>query len=209
MIGFDAIALLRRPAATERTRVLDEGQQFIELRSAQLGRLVTAYRANGMSGRPERLQRRFDHGMRCFGIDERGELIAWFWALHGVPRYFDELAWQIPLSTTQVWLRDAFVVPRRRGRRLLIAMMGAGIDVEATPAEYFSDVSVSNLPSLRAHRSLGFERFATVRCLRVGARWLWRSAPPAGLPTPTGLRVEASRLVLSREELAWHRAQMA
>ena len=91
----------------------------------------------------------------------------------------------------------------------VIAMMGAGIDVEATPAEYFSDVSVSNLPSLRAHRSLGFERFATVRCLRLGARWLWRSAPPAGLPTPTGLRVEASRLVLSREELAWHRAAYA
>ena len=74
MIGFDAIALLRRPAATERTRVLDEGQQFIELRRTDLDRLVAAYRANGMSGRPERLQRRFDHGMRCFGIDERGEL---------------------------------------------------------------------------------------------------------------------------------------
>ncbi|KRA42325.1 hypothetical protein [Pseudoxanthomonas sp. Root630] len=209
MIGFDAIALLRRPAATERTRLMDEGQQFIELRNEDLGRLVAAYRANGMSGRPERLQRRFDYGMRCFGIDERGELIAWFWALHGVPRYFDELAWQIPLSTSQVWLRDAFVVPKRRGRRLLIAMMGAGIDVEATPMVYYSDVSVSNVPSLRAHRALGFERFGTVRCLRLGGRWFWRSAPPAGLPAPSGLRADAPRILLTPEELAWHRAQMA
>ena len=209
MIEFNAIALLRRPAATSCQSPLCGDQRFLEMREGERARLSAAYRANGMSGNPDRLQRRFDHGMRCFGIDERGELIAWFWALHGVPRYFDELAWQIPLSSTQVWLRDAFVVPRRRGRRLLIAMMGAGIDVEATPAEYFSDVSVSNLPSLRAHRSLGFERFATVRCLRVGARGFWRSAPPAGLPPPTGLRPEAKRLVLSPEELAWHRAQMA
>ena len=72
-----------------------------------------------------------------------------------------------------------------------------------------SRVSSRLVPSLRAHRSLGFERFATVRCLRVGARGFWRSAPPAGLPPPTGLRAEAKRLVLSPEELAWHRAQMA
>ena len=209
MIEFNAIALLRRRAATSCQLPLAEGQRFLEMHESDKARLVQAYRANGMSGKPERLQRRYDHGMRCFAIEEGERIVAWFWALHGVPRYFDELAWQIPLSTTQVWLRDAFVVPRRRGRRLLIAMMGAGIDVEATPAEYFSDVSVSNLPSLRAHRSLGFERFATVRCLRVGARGFWRSAPPAGLPPPTGLRPEAKRLVLSPEELAWHRAQMA
>ena len=209
MIGFDAIALLRRPAATERTRVLDEGQQFIELRRTDLDRLVAAYRANGMSGRPERLQRRFDHGMRCFGIDERGELIAWFWALHGVPRYLDELAWHIPLTESQVWLRDAFVVPERRGRRLLLAMMGVGMSVETTPKEYFSDVSVSNRPSLRAHVAMGFSRFATVRGLRIGQGRYWRSLPPPDMPSPTRLRPEQSFLRMSAEEIAWHRAQIA
>ena len=209
MIGFDAIALLRRPAATERTRVLDEGQQFIELRSTDLDRLVAAYRANGMSGRPERLQRRFDHGMRCFGIDERGELIAWFWALHGVPRYMDEFAWQIPLNETQVWLRDAFVVPERRGRRLLLAMMGAEVTVESTPMEYFSDVSVSNRPSLRAHAAMGFSRFATVHSLRFGGSRWWRSLPPEGLPAPAQLRPDQKHLRMSADEIAWHHAQIA
>lgn len=209
MIGFDAIALLRRPAATECSMTLADGQRFLELRQADMDRLVAAYRANGMSGKPDRLQRRYDHGMRCFGVSEGDELVAWFWALHGVPRYMDEFAWQLPLTESQVWLRDAFVVPKRRGRRLLVAMMGAGMSVESTPLEYFSDVSVSNQPSLHAHRAMGFQRFATVRCLRLGGGWFWRSLPPAGIPAPTGLRPERRWLRMSPDEIAWHHAQIA
>lgn len=209
MIQFDAIALLRRPAAKQCTMSLSEDQQFIELREADLDSLIAAYRANGMSGKPDRMLTRYRHGMRCFGIREGDELVAWFWALHGVPRYMDELAWQLPLTESQVWLRDAFVAPKRRGRRLLVAMMGQGMTVESTPMEYFSDVSVSNRPSLRAHHAMGFSRFATVRSLRLGEGWFWRSLPPDGLPTPSALRPSQQRLRMSADEIAWHRAQIA
>ena len=115
MIEFNAIALLRRRAATSCQLPLAEGQRFLEMHESDKARLVQAYRANGMSGKPERLQRRYDHGMRCFAIEEGERIVAWFWALHGVPRYMDEFAWQIPLNETQVWLRDAFVVPEGVG----------------------------------------------------------------------------------------------
>lgn len=209
MIHFDAIALLRRPAATQCTMTLSEEQRFVELREADMDRLVAAYRANGMSGKPERILRRYRHGMRCFGIIEGEELVAWFWALHGVPRYMDELAWQLPLTPSQVWLRDAFVVPKRRGRRLLVAMMGQGMSVESTPMEYFSDVSVSNRPSLRAHDAMGFSRYATVRCLRIGEAWFWRSLPPQEFPAPARIRPAQRRLRLTAQEIAWHREQIA
>ncbi len=209
MIEFNAIALLRRRAATSCQLPLAEGQRFLEMHESDKARLVQAYRANGMSGKPERLQRRYAHGMRCFAIEEGERLVAWFWALHGVPRYMDEFAWQIPLNETQVWLRDAFVVPERRGRRLLLAMMGAGVTVESTPMEYFSDVSVSNRPSLRAHAAMGFSRFATVHSLRVGGSRWWRSLPPEGLPAPAQLRPDQKHLRMSADEIAWHHAQIA
>ena len=209
MIEFNAIALLRRPAATSCQSPLCGDQRFLEMREGERARLSAAYRANGMSGNPDRLQRRFDHGMRCFAIEEGDRLTAWFWALHGVPRYLDELAWHIPLTESQVWLRDAFVVPERRGRRLLLAMMGVGMSVETTPKEYFSDVSVSNRPSLRAHVAMGFSRFATVRGLRIGQGRYWRSLPPPDMPSPTRLRPEQSFLRMSAEDIAWHRAQIA
>ena len=209
MIEFNAIALLRRRAATSCQLPLAEGQRFLEMRESDKARLVQAYRANGMSGKPERLQRRYDHGMRCFAIEEGERLVAWFWALHGVPRYMDEFAWQIPLNETQVWLRDAFVVPERRGRRLLLAMMGAEVTVESTPMEYFSDVSVSNRPSLRAHAAMGFSRFATVHSLRFGGSRWWRSLPPEGLPAPAQLRPDQKHLRMSADEIAWHHAQIA
>lgn len=209
MIEFNAIALLRRRAATSCQLPLAEGQRFLEMHESDKARLVQAYRANGMSGKPERLQRRYAHGMRCFAIEEGERLVAWFWALHGVPRYMDEFAWQIPLNETQVWLRDAFVVPERRGRRLLLAMMGAGVTVESTPMEYFSDVSVSNRPSLRAHAAMGFSRFATVHSLRFGGSRWWRSLPPEGLPAPAQLRPDQKHLRMSADEIAWHHAQIA
>ena len=209
MIEFNAIALLRRRAATSCQLPLAEGQRFLEMHESDKARLVQAYRANGMSGKPERLQRRYAHGMRCFAIEEGERLVAWFWALHGVPRYMDEFAWQIPLNETQVWLRDAFVVPERRGRRLLLAMMGAEVTVESTPMEYFSDVSVSNRPSLRAHAAMGFSRFATVHSLRFGGSRWWRSLPPEGLPAPAQLRPDQKHLRMSADEIAWHHAQIA
>ena len=53
MIEFNAIALLRRRAATSCQLALEENQRFLEMRESDKARLVQAYRANGMSGKPE------------------------------------------------------------------------------------------------------------------------------------------------------------
>lgn len=210
MFDFNAIVLLRREAGSPGDNPLAPGQQFVELEMGDEARLSKVYRQQGRTGDPARLRRRFEHGFRCFAIEEGDEVIAWFWALHGIPRYFDELGWLFPLDKTQVWLRDAYVVPQRRGRRLLLAMMAIGSTVESAPLEYLSDVSYINRPSLRAHRTMGFKPFATVYGLMLGGRLLWRSLPPPALrPEPTALHPHKRLLWLSAEERAWHRTQIA
>jgi len=210
MLDFNAIVLLRREAGAGGSgSPLAPGQRVVELGMGDAERLSKIYRQQGRTGDPARLRRRFEHGFRCFAMEEEGEVIAWVWALHGIPRYFDEMGWLFPLDKTQVWLRDAYVLPHRRGRRVLSSMMAVGGTLEPTPLEYLSDVSFLNLPSLRAHRTMGFKPFATVRSLMLGGRLLWRSLPPASMPQPAALHPHKRMVWLSAEERAWHRTRIA
>ena len=211
MIELNAIVLLRRDASNPLEKPLEPGQHFRELGVADVDSLSKVYRAHGRTGDPNRLRRRFEeHGFRCFAIEEGDRLIAWFWALHGVPRYFDELGWRFPLEKKTAWLRDAFVIPERRRRHLLHTMMSIGGTVESAPAEYISDVSRYNRWSLRAHRSLGFTPFATVYGLMLGNRLLIRgSTPPPQLPVPTELDIDKRVLWLTPEQRKLHRAWIA
>lgn len=210
MIEWNRLALLVREAGAAGLAALAPGQEFLELRADDCGRLSDTYRRHGRRGDRERFLRRFDHGFRCFAVEEGGGLVAWFWAIHDASRYLDEMAWRFDLDRSVAWGRDAFVAPERRGQRLFSAMLDAAAEVEQGPKILVSDVSANNLLSLHAHARLGFRRFATVQSLVLGRRLMWRGRPPGGpLPAPTGLRTERRWLWLSDEEYAWHLKQIA
>lgn len=208
MFEFNAIVLLRRAAGNPCDVSLTDEQRFVELKADDTSRISQAYRKQGRTGDQARIQNRFERGFRCFAVTEGEEMVAWFWALHGIPRYLDEMGWLFPLDKRQVWVRDAFVVPERRGKKVLAAMLAIGTTIEPEASEYISDVSSSNKPSLRAHHGMGFEPFATVRGLSLGPL-LWRGGFPAGLPQPSALRPQQRLVWMSAEERAWHRAQIA
>ncbi len=209
MIDFNSIVVLSRAAGTENKGCLAGDQQFIELHAKDAERISHADRRHGRRGDMGRIKDRFRKGLRYFAIEEKEDLVAWFWVVHAVPRYLDEMCWLIDLQATHVWARDAFVVPSHRGRRLLIVMMEAASVLDGRPVTYLSDVSESNLTSLRAHKSLGFKRIATVRSLAIGKHLLLRSLPPACLPQPQAIRPARRLLWLSDEEYEWHRAHIA
>lgn len=209
VVDINVTVLLRRDAQTNPDTRLAPGQQLLELGVADAARISQCDREHGRRGDLERIRRRFEHGFRYFAISEPQGIVAWFWAVHGVPRYLDEMCWQFRLDEHHVWARDVFVAPRRRGTGLMRAIMDAACTVDARPMHYFSDVSVSNRISLRAHRSLGFERIATVMSVAVGDRLLLRSRPIEGLLPVDGLRPEKRVLWLSPGELQWHRRQIA
>lgn len=208
MIEFNAIVLLGRDAGGTGKRELADGTRFLELRVADAERISLAERQYGRRGHLPRILGRFGHGLRFFALEESGSLVAWFWVAHSCPRYFDELCWLVDLGAEYAWARDAFVVPERRGRRLLSGLMDMAARQDERPVRYLSDVSVSNWVSLRAHKSLGFERLATVRSLAVGPLII-RSLPPPCIPAPNAIRPGHRVLWLSPEDRAWHKAHIA
>jgi len=208
VIEWNRIVLLGREAGSDGSVALAADQRFVELLADDVERIVGTYRAYGRRGDRERILRRFRRGFRCFAVEEERGLVAWFWVMHGIPRYLDELAWLFELDHSLVWARDAFVAPDRRGRRMLVAMMDAATRLDRRPRFFLSDVSAGNFLSLRAHAALGFRRLATVQSLRIGPLLL-RSRPPACLPVPNGLRTAQRWLWLNPEERDWHRAQIA
>lgn len=209
MIELNSIVLLSRSAGTVRKGVLSCDQAFIELHVEDVERISQAERHYGRRGDLQRIRDRFRHGLRLFAVQEDQQLVAWFWVVHAMPRYFDEMCWLIDLQATHVWGRDAFVAPSHRGRRVLAAMMDLASVLDERPLCFLSDVSASNWISLRAHKALGFEKIATVRSLAIGKRLLLRSRPPACLPQPQAIRPAKRWLWLSAEECEWHRAHIA
>jgi GNAT superfamily N-acetyltransferase len=209
MIEWNRIILFGRDAGTLKLTQLQPGQRFLELFPADVERISAADKAHGRRGDHKRILRRFEHGLRYFAVEEDRGLIAWFWVAHGVPRYFDEMAWRLPLDKRHVWGRDAYVAPDRRGHRILAAIMDHASAAEDTPMQFLSDVSSINVPSRRAHKALGFSELGTVTSLALGSRLLIRSRPPEFLPAPTGIRPQERVLWMTKEEREWHRAQIA
>jgi len=207
-IELQRIEILRRPFCDDVRRRLPEDMRLAELGAADISRIHAIALAYGERRSHERLAARFDHGLRHFILEQGGEAIAWTWLAAGVPRYIDELCWSVAMAPRQAWVRDAFVAPAHRGRRLLAAMLDATAQALERPVEYFSDVEASNGASLRAHASAGFVPCASLRAL-TSPRLVLRPRPPASLPSVDAMKPSRRLLWLDRDERDWHRAQIA
>ncbi len=215
MAGFERIVLLRRDAALPPRHPLPPGIQLVEYGADLADAVFALDQAHRRWGDLARVHRRFRHGLRFFALAALdappGQADAhpgWTWVAAGVPRYIDELRWQVPLGASQGWLRDAFVDPARRGQRLF-AMLVEAIARRLGGAELFSDVVAGNAASLAAHAGGGFRAFGQVPALTLGDRFAWRGLPPAGLPAPAAVRPQQRWLWLDRAEATAHRERIA
>lgn len=209
IIEFHRTCILRRPAGHLGDARLPEGITFHALGRDDLPRLDAAVRALGNPSRLPRFIARYDaHGLRPYAFESDGALVAWLWLAAGVPRYLDELCWQVPMAANQAWFRDGVVLPAWRGRRVIVLLIETVVRRLGPTVEFFSDVSASNASSLRAHAAAGFVPIAQLRS--VESPWLrLRSRPPAVLPTVTAIRPSQRLLWLDRGDRAWHHAHIA
>jgi hypothetical protein len=210
MIELHTRVVFWRPAQAPDAVQLAAGERLLELREDAVGDIAQSYRQHGMRGDMARIARRFALGAKFYAIEAEGQgLVAWTWGLVGVPRYLDEFGWLFELESDQAWGRDAFVVPSRRGHRMLLALINAASVVEARPLQLFSDVDPANVASMQAHLAMGMRPVAKIRALAIGRRLLLRQRPVPALP-PVGA-VQPRRRLLWRtgQSLEWHEAHIA
>ncbi len=210
MIELHTRVVFWRPPKSLDATALADGERLVELRHDAIERISRNYRQQGMRGDVARIARRFELGARFFAIEgDDGGLVAWTWVLVGVPRYLDEFGWLFELEEDQAWGRDAFVIPSRRGCRLLLALAGGAAVMEARPLQLFSDVDPANTASMRAHLALGLRPLAKIRALAIGDRLVIRQRPSSALPRIEQVRPHRRLLWRSDRELGWHRANIA
>lgn len=210
MIELHTRVVFWRPAQAPAAAQLAAGERLLELGEDAVGDIAQCYRQHGMRGDRARIARRFALGARFFAIEAGDEgLVAWTWALVGVPRYLDEFGWMFELEPDQAWGRDAFVVPSRRGSRMLLALVNAAAVMEARALQLFSDVDPANLASMQAHLTIGMRPLAKVRALAIGNRLLVRQRPAPGLPPIGQMQPQHRLLWRGNRQLDWHQAHIA
>lgn len=125
-----------------------------------------------------RLQRRLANGLSFAVFSTNGQPMASTWLASG-GRYVDEVNWWFPTGPDELWLRDVFVAPAFRGRRLLADIVLALAQQADSPnRRVWSDVDWIDARSMRAHELAGFRIAARVRALDFMGRVRLRSALP-------------------------------
>ena len=125
---------------------------------------------------------RLRHGMKYYAAYEGDKVIAYLW-LHSVsPRFFDEVGIYLRHGPNDLWLRDVYVVPDKRGQGVFGSVINAVIREYYPAARHlYSDVMADNGPSLKAHRNLGMAVMGRVRFTRILRRILFREVHAEGL----------------------------
>jgi len=99
---------------------------------------------------------RLRHGVRFYVAFEGDKVIAYLWLHSDSHRFFNEAGIFIGHGRNDLWLRDVYVAPEKRGQRVFRDVISAVIQ-EYYPNAHnlYSDVMRNNEASLKAHKSLG------------------------------------------------------
>lgn len=134
-----------------------------EITIADINRMLDVMYINSVE-----LQKRFDHGDRCFAVLDENKIISYFWARFA-DREFPELHLKFNLHSNQTWMYNAITVKAARGRGLYPniirhmakVLMNSGID------EAFIDVDPDNIASRRGLEKAGCKYIVLVRVKKM------------------------------------------
>jgi hypothetical protein len=137
--------------------------------------IATALAEVGNPTPEARITGRLRQGLTFHAFMDGGAVAATTWLALSGERFLDEAMLAAKIGADMAWLRDVFVQPARRGRRLFGAAIAA---LEAGPlagrSTLWSFVEATNTASLRAHRKLEFWPVGHIRSLALFDRLMLR-----------------------------------
>lgn len=178
VVAVDTILLMRRdisPAPDHKEFALTVYDRYDPV-------LIDIYRAAGGEISEERARARFDHRLKYYQLTREGETVAWTWLIPPGLRFIDEAGYHFPVPDQATWIRDIFVAPRYRGRKMFSVLL----DVLASRAragdrEIWSDTTARNRPSAKAHLGAGFRIVDSLKIIRLNKLLLIRLRLPTRL----------------------------
>ena len=156
----------------------------------------------------QRTLSRLRYGYRFFELVDRGVTAGYGWFAAGKVRYLDELAIELALPDDALWVRDVFIPPSRRGQGLFGSLLSLVASQSPERRRFFSDVSWTNVASLRAHANVGFALRGRVRGWNLG-RLIVRTKLAQEVCPGAGIADERRVLYLGASESSLHRERIA
>lgn len=162
-----------------------EAPSDVELRERGAGdpAVGSLYRSFDREAREDLFAARFRHGLRFFELSDGREPLAAMFVVGGGQRYLNEAGLGLLLPDGDLWLRDVFVRADRRRQGLFAKLVDAVVARHyPRAAAIWSDVSVRNPASLRAHQRYGFQAVDSLEAVRVAGLLMLRLRMPRSLP---------------------------
>jgi len=130
--------------------------------------LLLAYQRLGRSFNRTRIESRFSNGLKYYCLSLDDTLVASTWIHPKGNRFIDESGYMIQPKSNSVWLRDVFVSPEYRGRKLFETLIYS-IFMNYYPEKdsCWSDIEAENSASITAHQNSGFVRQGGFRCMHL------------------------------------------
>ena len=145
---------------------------------------VSRYNYYAGSDDDVRTASRLRHGMRFYAAFEGDKVVAYLWLHSDSHRFFNEVGIFIKHGQNDLWLRDVYVVPEKRGQKVFRDVISAVIqEYYPNTRNLYSDVMRNNEPSLKAHKSLGLTVVGHVRFTRILRRIILREVKVEQLET--------------------------
>ena len=146
-----------------------------------------------------RMASRLAHKMKFYAAFDGSRVIAYCWLHSESYRFFDEIACHVGHGKNDLWLRDVYVVPEMRGKKLFSKFIEEVIYSYYPDANnLYSDVFQNNSPSLRAHLNLGLEIIGRVQYVMLFKRFLLRKIESGKLDV-TGYRFPKKLIVIDND----------
>ena len=162
---------------------------------------INAIKKSGRSCNLDLLESRFSNNLLFYILSDRnGSFLASVWVHPTGQRFIDEIGYMVDVGEDSIWFRDGFVSSKHRGKRILPQFHGMIIAKDYIDKTYaWSDVSSSNLISIKAHKNLKYEKQCVIRALFIFKIIVLRQLPTDSELEITGYQVDNPLLVHNKE----------
>lgn len=184
IIYFDTLLVLKKRVDIQQTEGKFCVKEYDSNPDAIIDVLKSVSRYNYYIGCDDdtRTNARLQHGLKFYAAFEGDNVIAYLWFYSDSYRFFDEGGIFVKHGRHDLWLRDVYVVPEMRGRKVFSSFVNTVIQkYYPDTLNLYSDVKHNNKPSIKAHINLGMTVVGRASFIRTLRWFIFRDVSTKGV----------------------------